>query len=94
MTDNKSCQRCNVVRVNSLCQVYDHAFTPESSDDHVFFRKLRRVIDLARARGYPEGRSILKPGLPAEVVRSLCWNISSVLSDDDLIRLGIEIERR
>jgi len=94
MTDTKSCQRCSVVRVNSLCRVYDRAFAPESTDDHLYVRKLRQVIDLARARGYPEGRRILKPGLPDEVVRSLCWNISSVLTDDDLIRLGIDIERR
>ena len=78
------CKRCSLARVNLLNELYNQAFGPlsGSSDGH-----LRRLVELAGERGYRDGKRMLAPDLPRSTVRALCWNVSSVLTDEDVKRL-------
>jgi hypothetical protein len=52
---------------------------------------LKALVQLAQSRGLPNGRQVLQPGLRKSQVRTLAWNISSVLYNDDMQRLGISL---
>jgi hypothetical protein len=86
-----TCKRCSVLRVNALCELHAQAFQEQ---DNGAYKKLKLMVDLAAQRGYRTGRQLLKNALPEEAVRSLSWNVSSVLTDEDLHKAGIEVTRR
>jgi hypothetical protein len=77
-----------VVRVNSLCSLYDQGF---KENDDLARGRLKTLVDLAGKRGYRDGASVLYPGLPEEFVRRVCWNISSLLSDADFSCCGVSL---
>ena len=81
----RTCKRCSVNRVNTLCELYRRAYI---EGDDPARNDLAKLTALAMERGYRQGKEALQPGLSEEVVRSLCWNISSLLEDEDLARLG------
>jgi|GEM_PF-792077 len=91
MADIQPCRRCSVTRVNVLCELYELANL--QGDPHAK-KKLEHLVNLARMRGYGEGEKIVKNELPKQTVRSLCWNISSLLTDEDFIRLGLEVSKK
>ena len=88
MRDIKSCRRCSITRVNVLCEL--HELANLQGDLHAK-KKLEHLVNLARMRGYGEGEKIIKNDLPKQTVRSLCWNISSLLTDEDFTRLGLKV---
>jgi hypothetical protein len=86
-----TCKRCSVRRVNALCDLHTRAVKDQ---DAGAYKRLKSMIDLASRRGYNGGSQLLGNGLPDEVVRSLSWNVASVLTDDDLNQAGIKVSRR
>jgi len=78
---DRSCRRCSVSRVNMLCEAYVKAHEQDNSNA---LQKLRKVVDLVRARGFSEGFKILTPGLTDQQLRAFCWNVSSFLEDEDM----------
>lgn len=91
MKNEGTCRRCSVIRVNVLCDLYDEAF--QDHNDRAK-KQLQTLIKTAQERGYPDGIKILLPSLAPEYVRKLCWNISSVLNDQDFLKQGINIDGR
>lgn len=88
MLEIRSCKRCSVKRVNALCELFDMA----NHNGNESARKiLNELIYLADKRGYKRGQSVWGIGLTKSEVRSICWNISSLLKDEDLEQLGVEI---
>lgn len=87
MPDTQSCRRCSITRVNVLCELHELAYL--QGDLHAK-KMLEQLVSLACMRGYPEGEKIIKNDLPKQTVRSLCWNISSLLTDEDFTRLGLK----
>ena len=81
----RTCKRCSVTRVNVLCELYERAYHDNEDKSR---QDLGKLVTLAADRGYWQGRDVLAPGLDESKVRSLCWNISSVLTEEDLERLG------
>ena len=81
----RTCKRCSVTRVNTLCELYRRAFHDGESKA---LKDLAKLSGLAHRRGYAEGVRVMHPGLTEAEVRSLCWNVSSMLEDEDLFRLG------
>lgn len=81
----RTCKRCSVTRVNILCDLYSRAY--EEKEEKAL-RDFIRLVKLAAERGYRDGLDLQKEGLDEQRVRSVCWNVSSVLTDEDLIRLG------
>ena len=88
MTSENFCRRCSVVRVNSLCVLYEQAFR---ENDDMARSRLKILVDLAGKRGYPDGVSVMYPDLSEEFVRKVCWNISSLLSNDDFSSCGVSL---
>jgi hypothetical protein len=86
-----TCKRCSVLRVNALCKLHERAIT---NQDPGAYKQLKAMVGLAARRGYAGGRPLLGNSLPDEAVRSLSWNVASVLTDDDLHQAGIEVTRR
>lgn len=87
----RTCKRCSVTRVNILCKIYEQSFHEK---DKKAERHLSQLVKLAADRGYEEGLELIN-GIKEEAqVRSICWNVSSVLTDDDLKRLGYPTNRR
>lgn len=80
----RTCKRCSVTRVNTLCQVYENA---HQNNDLKAWHGLREVSDLVKSRGYDEALRILKPGLANQQLRAFCWNVSSFLEDDEMKRI-------
>jgi hypothetical protein len=78
---DRSCRRCSISRVNTLCDVYIKA---HQNDDPKAWHGLREVVDLVRSRGFDEGLKILKPGLANQQLRAFCWNVSSFLEDEEM----------
>jgi hypothetical protein len=78
---DRSCKRCSVTRVNSLCEAYLKAHEENNS---AAFHGLREVANLAKSRGFDGAIRILKPGLANQQLRAFCWNVSSFLEDDEL----------
>lgn len=88
MDRQQTCKRCSIARVNALCQLYEEAFGENEAKS---FDNLKSLVSLAQNRGFGNGRQILRPGLRKSKVRTLAWNISSLLFNDDLLRLGIPL---
>jgi hypothetical protein len=81
---DRSCKRCSVIRVNTLCKAYEKAQT----DNHpLIWHGLREVVTLVQSRGFDEGLMLLKPGLAGEQLRAVCWNVSSFLEDEEIQRI-------
>ena len=78
---DRSCKRCSVSRVNTLCEVYVKA---HRNEDPKAMQELRKVADLVHSRGFDEVFKILKPGLANQQLRGFCWNVSSFLEDEDM----------
>ena len=82
-----TCKRCSIFRVNQLCDLYEEAFTHHDKSE---FIKLKKLVEKAADRGYAEGAGLLQPNLDRSKVRSLSWNVSSLLTDSDLEALGMK----
>ncbi len=80
----RTCKRCSVTRVNTLCDVYDNA---HQDNDPKAWQGLREVATLVKSRGYDEGFRLLKPGLVNQQLRAFCWNVSSFLEDEEMKHL-------
>ena len=91
MDRQQTCKRCSIARVNSLCQLYEKAFDDNETDS---LENLKELVQLVQSRGFANGKQILRPGLRKSKVRALAWNISSLLYNDDLLRLGIPLNGR
>jgi hypothetical protein len=87
----RTCKRCSVSRVNTLCDLYERAFTCEEENAR---RDLTKLVKLAAARGYSPGLDLLRNGHDEAAARCLCWNISSVLNDKDLEIMGYKPRRK
>ena len=85
------CRRCSVVRVNTLCRLHKQGV---EENDPEARKQLEVLVKLATDRGYAEGDRVLRDGLEVSVVRSLCWNISSLLTDRDFTSRGIDLGTR
>ena len=88
MEKQQTCQRCSITRVNALCALYEDAF---GENKFMSLANLKALVQLAQSRGFADGKQILLPSLRKSQVRTLAWNISSVLFNDDLLRLGIPL---
>ena len=79
------------MRVNTLCRLYDEGFNEGNE------RSLKQLTSLTKVslkRGYKDSEVILAPGLAPDYVRRICWNISSLLKDQDLIQHGVSFDGR
>ena len=83
-----SCKRCSVKRVNALCELFQKS---NDNNDQQARRILNKLIYLADERGYKKGYGIWDASLTRSEIRSICWNISSLLRDEDLEHYGIVI---
>ncbi len=88
MNTTSFCRRCSVVRVNTLCRLHEQGF---KGGDREARKALKALVSLAADRGYMEGKRVLQAGLDPSALRALCWNISSLLTDDDFQSRGIEL---
>ena len=84
----QTCKRCSIDRVNALCALYEEAYGENGFES---LNNLKSLVKLAKTRGLSNGNQILFPGLRKAQVRTLAWNISSLLNNDDLLRLGIPL---
>ena len=83
----KTCRRCSVNRVSTLCRLYDEGFR----ENHREAREtLKALVKLSGDRGYAQGAELLVPDLPGEFIRRICWNVSSLLTEEDFIHSGID----
>jgi len=89
MNDERVCRRCSVKNVNALCRLYDEGFRDNDDNSKDI---LKTLVQIARERGYPEGGKVLLPGLTPGYVRRICWNISSLLKDQDFLRNGVSFD--
>lgn len=78
-----------MVRVDLLCDLYHRAYELGENKAEA---DLTRLVRLVRERGYNHGQSLLQPGLDPSRVRPLAWNVSSLLSDKDMERMGYPIK--
>lgn len=88
MDRQQTCKRCSIARVNALCHLYEEAY---SENGFKSLANLKALVQLAKDRGYAKGNQVLRPGLRKSQVRNLAWNISSVLYNEDMLRLGITL---
>ncbi len=79
------------MRVNALCKLYDEG---NRKNDSKAKKLLHFFVDLARERGYAGGTKILVPGLTEDLARKACWNISSLLTNQDFAFKGMDIDGR
>lgn len=91
MDREQTCKRCSIARVNALCTLYEEAFEGNESKSLI---NLKALVKLAQSRGFANGRQVLRPGLRKSQVRTLAWNISSVLYNNDMLSLGIPLNGR
>ncbi len=91
MDRQQTCKRCSIARVNALCALYEEAF---GEDESRYLANLKALVQLAQSRGFADGNRVLQPGLRTGQVRTLAWNISSFLFNDDMLRLGIPLNGR
>ncbi len=80
-----------MARVNALCRLHQEGF---EEGDQRSRQDLEDLVKLAEERGYGEGNRVLEAGLDPSAVRRACWNISSVLTDRDLVSRGIDLGSR
>jgi hypothetical protein len=57
-------------------------------------KQLRSLVETARKRGYEQGQKVLVPDLAPHDVRRICWNISSLLTDQDFLQHGVSLDGR
>ncbi|MGD8385861.1 MAG: hypothetical protein PVG49_01875 [Desulfobacteraceae bacterium] len=88
MEEKAFCRRCSVVRVNTLCRLYEKGIM---NGDRRAEEDLRALAKTALGRGYAQANQVLETGLDPSAVRRMCWNISSVLTDRDLEIRGIDL---
>lgn len=91
MNEIRSCKRCSIKRVNALCELFEKA---NHQKDEKARKKMDKLIYIANKRGYKLGQGIWDPGLTKGDVRSICWNISSLLKEEDFIHLGVDIRQQ
>lgn len=91
MKNASFCRRCSVVRVNTLCRLHEQGV---AGDDPKARKDLEVLVRLAADRGYREGDRVFRPDLDPSMVRSVCWNISSLLTDEDFQSRGIDLGTR
>ncbi len=82
-TEDRTCKRCSVARVNSLVEAYRQA---HGHGDQRRLKSLDRVAAEVKAQGYDQAVELLRPGLDDKTLRALCWNVSSFLTDQDMVR--------
>lgn len=80
-----------MVRVNTLCRLYEQGIR---NGDRRSTEDLEALVKTAVERGYALASQVLEAGLDSSVVRRICWNISSVLTDRDLQIRGIDLGSR
>jgi hypothetical protein len=80
-----------VVRVNTLCRLREQGF---EGGDPKARKGLEALTALAADRGYMEAKRLLRTDLDPAQVRSLCWNVSSLLTDHDFQSRGIDLGNR
>ncbi|MFC1840118.1 hypothetical protein ACFL1N_11100 [Thermodesulfobacteriota bacterium] len=88
MTEKVTCRRCSVLRVNTLCRLYEEGFIESNEDSR---KQLITLVNISKERGYNEGALVLNPDLKKDHVRKICWNISSLLTDKDFNRHGVSL---
>jgi hypothetical protein len=54
--------------------------------------QLESLVKAAKDRGYPDGMRILLPDLAPDHVRRICWNISSLLTEQDFLHHGVSYD--
>jgi len=81
---DRTCKRCSVGRVNALVKAYHPAHT---QGNQAVLRRLRQLNDICGERGFSNGSNLLIAGLKDKNLRSLCWNVSSFLEDDEFNRV-------
>lgn len=89
MEQDRTCKRCSVSRVRALVDVFQ---TAHSVQDSLALSRLKEIVALAKARGYPDAASLLDATLKEKALRAHCWNVSSFLTDSELERiLGVKL---
>jgi hypothetical protein len=88
MAEKVTCRRCSVLRVNTLCRLYEEGFKESSESSK---KQLSTFVNISKKRGYSDGELVLNPNLNNKYVRKICWNISSLLTDQDFVRHGIPL---
>ena len=91
MTEEVTCRRCSVLHVNTLCRLYEEAFIESSESSK---KQLSTFVNISKKRGYNDGDLILNPDLDHKYVRKICWNISSLLTDQDFQRHGMPLNEK
>ena len=91
MEADRFCRRCSVLRVNTLCRLYEQGIRDGGSKA---LKDLKAMVKLAQERGYQPANEVLEHGLEPSTVRRMCWNISSVLEDRDFEVRGIHLGSR
>jgi hypothetical protein len=81
MEPDRTCKRCSVARVNSLCHAYLQAHGPQGAH---LLAALRRIAAMVKERGFEGATILLTPGLGEKDMRAHCWNISSFLKDEEV----------
>ena len=91
MDRQQTCKRCSIARVNALCGLYEEAHL---ENDSTSLDNLKALVKIAQSRGFADGYRMLIPGLGKTRVRTVAWNVSSFLFNDDMLRLGISLNGR
>ncbi len=90
MSQDRTCKRCSVTRVNALVQAYNQAHQNGGGRQ---MSQLKQVSSLAASRGFAQGSGLLTPGLADKALRALCWNVSSFIEDEEAGRiLGVKLK--
>ena len=77
-----------MTRVDLLCKLYRGAY---ERHENKALKDLRKLIRLAGERGYPQGQQVLHRDLDPDKLRALCWNVSSLLTNEDFEVLGYQV---
>ncbi len=80
-----------MARVDALCKLYQEAYLDGMAESQA---NLKRLVRLAKERGFGKSAKALLPNLRPEEFKTVAWNISSVLLDEDLEQLGISLNDR
>ena len=64
-----------------LSRIYESAHGDGVSRN---LKGLKHLVEIAKKRGYDRAEELLSPGLEGRELRSLCWNVSSFLKDDEV----------
>lgn len=84
MESDRTCKRCSVARVNTLCKSYQKAHSHQGATT---LASIREIAQLAKSRGFDGATVLLTPGLTEKDLRAHCWNISSFLKDEEVERI-------